>query len=83
MSCFIEKSPQNNPRRNGIFFFFGGGGGGGWGGEGEKIRNEEKSLKTGNKYHATGTIGSNLTYLATPGQVSMGVGLFIGTPVMP
>ena len=23
-----------------------------------------------------------MTYLATPGQVSMGVGLFIGTPVM-
>ena len=51
---------------------------------GEKnTKNEEKSLKTGNQYHVTGTIGSNLTYLATPGQVSMGVGLFIGTPVMP
>ena len=51
---------------------------------GEKnTKNEEKSLKTGNQYHVTGTIGSNLTYLATPGQVSMGVGLFIGDPVMP
>ena len=48
---------------------------------GEKnTKNEEKSLKTGNQYHVTGTIGS---YLATPGQVLMGVGLFIGTPVMP
>ena len=51
---------------------------------GEKnTKNEEKSLKTGNQYHVTGTIGSNLTYLATPGQVSIGVGLFIGIPVMP
>ena len=51
---------------------------------GEKnTKNEEKSLKTGNQYHVTGTIGSNLTYLATPGQVSMGVGLFIGIQVMP
>ena len=49
----------------------------------KNTKNEEKSLKTGNLYHVTGTIGSNLTYLATPGQVSMGVGLFIGTPVMP
>ena len=33
---------------------------------GEKnTKNEEKSLKTGNQYHVTGTIGSNLTYLAT------------------
>ena len=46
-------------------------------------KNEETSLKTGNQYHLTGTIGSNLTYLATTGQVSMGVELFIGTPVMP
>ena len=51
---------------------------------GEKnTKNEEKSLKTGKQYHVTGTIGSNLTYLATTGQVSMGVGLFIGNPVMP
>ena len=51
---------------------------------GEKnTKNEEKSLKTGNQYHVTGTIGSNLTYLATPGQVSMGVELFIGNQVMP
>ena len=50
---------------------------------GEKnTKNEEKSLKTGNQYHVTGNIGSNLTYLAAPGQVSMGVGLFIGNPVM-
>ena len=35
---------------------------------GEKnTKNEEKLLKTGNQYHVTGTIGSNLTYLATPG----------------
>ena len=41
---------------------------------GEKnTKNEEKSLKTGNKYYLTGTIGSNLTYLSTPGQVSMGL----------
>ena len=51
---------------------------------GEKnTENDKKSLKTGNSYHVTGTIGSNLTYLATPGQVSMGVDLFIGSPVMP
>ena len=51
--------------------------------EGEKYtKNEEKSLKTGNLYHGSGTIGSNLTYLATPGQVSMDVELFIGAPVM-
>ena len=51
---------------------------------GEKnTKNEEKSLKTGNLYHVTVTIGSNLTYLATPGQVFMGVELFIGTPVVP
>ena len=47
---------------------------------GKNTKNEEKSLKTSNKYHATGTIGSNLTYLATPEQVSMGVELLIGTP---
>ena len=45
-----------------FYFFFGGGGGG------EKVRkNEEKTLKTGNKYHVTGTLGSTLTYLAIPG----------------
>ena len=50
---------------------------------GEKnTKNEEISLKTGNQYHVTGTIGSNLTYLATQRQISMGVGLFIGNPVM-
>ena len=50
---------------------------------GEKnTKNEEISLKTGNQYHVTGTIGSNLTYLATQRQVSMGVGLFIGNQVM-
>ena len=71
MSCFIEKSPQKISEGN-LYF---------WGVK--KIRkNEEKSLKTGNRYHVTGTIGSNLTYLATPGQVSMGVGLLIGNPVM-
>ena len=32
---------------------------------GEKNKKNEKSLKTGNQYHVTGTIGSNLTYLAT------------------
>ena len=42
-----------------------------------------KSLKTGNYYHVTGTIGSNLTYLATPGQVPMGVELFIGPQSWP
>ena len=30
-----------------------------------------------------GTLGTNLTYLATPGQDSIGVKLFIGTPGMP
>ena len=49
----------------------------------EKNAKNEKSLKTGNKYHASGTLGSNLTYLATPGQDPMGVKLFIGTPGMP
>ena len=53
-----------------------------WGGE-KNAKNEEKTLKTGNQYHVTGTIGSNLTYLAIPGQVSMGVELLIGTLVMP
>ena len=51
---------------------------------GEKnTENDKKLPKIGNSYHVTGTIGSSLTYLATPGQVSMGVVLFIGTPVMP
>ena len=41
---------------------------------GEKYtKNEEKSLQTDNEYHVTVTMGSNLTYLATPGQVSIGV----------
>ena len=53
-----------------------------FGGE-KNTENDEKLLKTGNEYQVTGTVGSNLTNLATPGQVSMGVGLFIGTPVMP
>ena len=49
----------------------------------KKIQKMKKNkLKTDNLYHVIGTIGSNLTYLATPGQVFMGVGLFIGTPVM-
>ena len=52
-------------------------------GGGKNTKNEEKSLKTSNLYHVTGTIISNLTYVATPGQVSMGVELLIGTPVMP
>ena len=52
-------------------------------GGGKNMKNEENSLKISNKYHVTGTIISNLTYLATPGQVSMGVELLIGTPVMP
>ena len=51
---------------------------------GEKnTENDEKWLKTDNYYHVTSTIGSNLNYLATPGQDSMGVELFIGTPAMP
>ena len=71
MYCFSEKSPKNPL---GIFFLVGG----------EKItKYEEKSLKTGNLYRFTDTLGSNLTYLATLGQVSMGVKLFIGTPGMP
>ena len=49
-------------------------------GGGKNTKNEEKSLKTSNQYH---DIGSNLTYLATPGQVSMGVELLIETPVIP
>ena len=34
---------------------------------------KKKTLKTGKYYHVTGTLGSNLTYLATSGQDSMGV----------
>ena len=52
-------------------------------GDEKKYEKCRKITEKGNKYHVTGTIGSNLTYLATPGQVSMGVGLFIGNPVMP
>ena len=49
----------------------------------KNVKNEEKSLKTGNEYHVSGNLGSNLTYLATPGQVLMDVKLFIGTLGMP
>ena len=70
VSCFIEK--KSSKISEGKWYF------GGW----KNTKNEEISLKTGNQYHVTGTIGSNLTYLATQRQVSMGVELFIGNPVM-
>ena len=71
-----KKSPQKSVRK--WYFFFGGGGGGE-----ENTKHEEKSLKPGNQYHVTVALGSNLTYLAIPEQVSMCVKLFLGTPGMP